>query len=67
MTFILEIDDVDRFDEVKKITSYFGVHPSYKQSGDGKWSKHMSKRGRGAMRGALCMYAKSWIRFNKPL
>ena len=67
MTFVLEIDGVDRFDDVKKITSYFGVHPTYKESGDGKWGNHMSKRGRGTMRAALYMCAKTGVRFNEPL
>lgn len=67
ITFVLEIDGVDRFDDVKKISSYFGVHPTYKESGDGKWGNHMSKRGRGTMRAALYMCAKTGVRFNEPL
>jgi len=65
--FILEIDGIDRFDDVKKIASYFGVHPTYKESGDGKWGNHMSKRGRGTMRAALYMCAKTGVRCNDPL
>jgi transposase len=67
VTFVLEIDGVDRFDDVKKIASYFGLHPTYKESGDGRWGNHMSKRGRGTMRANLYMCAKSGIRFNEPL
>lgn len=67
VTFVLEIDGVDRFDNVKKIASYYGVHPTFKESGDGKWGNHMSKRGRGTMRAALYMCAKTGIRFNEPL
>lgn len=67
VTFILEIDGIDRFDDVKKIASYFGVHPTFKESGDGKWGNHMSKRGRGTMRATLYMCAKTGVRFNEPL
>ena len=67
VTFVLEIDGVDRFGDVKKIGSYYGVHPTFKESGDGKWGNHMSKRGRGTMRAALYMCAKTGVRFNEPL
>jgi transposase len=67
VTFVLEIDGVDRFSDVKKITSYFGVHPTFKESGDGKWGNHMSKRGRGTIRATLYMCAMSGIRYNEPL
>lgn len=67
VTFVLEIDGVERFDDVKKIAAYFGVHPTFKESGDGKWGNHMSKRGRGTMRAALYMCAKTGVRFNEPL
>ena len=52
---------------MKKISSYFGIDPRYKESGDGKWGNHMSKRGRGTMRAALYMCAKTGVRFNEPL
>lgn len=42
----LEIEEVSRFETSKKLASYFGVHPSYKQSGDGTWGNHISKKGR---------------------
>lgn len=67
VTFVLEIDGVDRFNDVKKITSYFGVHPTFKESGDGKWGNHMSKRGRGTLRATLYMCAMSGVRYNEPL
>jgi transposase len=47
----LEIESVSRFDTVKKMASYFGIHPTYKQSGDGLWGNYMSKKGRGEIRG----------------
>lgn len=61
---VLEIEDVTRFENVKKISSYFGVHPCFKQSGDGLWGNHMSKKGRGFLRSALYMSALSAVRYN---
>lgn len=65
--FILEIEDITRFESVKKMASYFGVHPSFKQSGDGQWGSYMSKRGRGTMRSALYMCALSGMSCNPVL
>jgi len=50
---MLEIEDVNRFFTVKQITAYFGVHPTFKQSGDGTWNIKMSKKGRSEIRGVL--------------
>lgn len=67
VTFILEIEDVTRFDSVKKLAAYFGVHPTFKQSGDGQWGSYMSKRGRGTLRRALYMCAMAGMRCNPVL
>ena len=64
---VLEIENIDRFDNVKKMASYFGVHPCFKQSGDGKWGSHISKRGRGTIRAVLYMCTLSGMRFNPVL
>jgi transposase len=64
VTIILEIEDVDRFGDVKKMASFFGLHPTFKQSGDGKWGNHMSKKGRGNIRAALYMTSLSAVRYN---
>lgn len=64
---ILEIEDIQRFDNAKKMASFFGVHPSFKQSGDGKWGSHMSKRGRGTIRATLYMCALSGMQHNPVL
>jgi transposase len=42
---MLEIGVVERFRSVKALASYFGLHPVYKQSGDGIWGFRMSKKG----------------------
>ncbi len=63
----LEIENVDRFETSKKMASFFGVHPTYKQSGDGMWGNHMSKKGRSDIRGVLYMAALASIRYNPLL
>ena len=64
---MLEIEDIDRFEECKRIASYFGVHPKFKQSGDGTWASHMSKQGRGQVRAILYITSLSGIRCNPIL
>jgi transposase len=64
---LLEIEDIRRFEHCKKMTAYFGVHPTFKQSGDGTWGSHMSKKGRGEIRAVLYMTALSGIRCNPIL
>lgn len=64
VTFVLEIEDINRFESSKKMASYFGVHPTFKQSGDGIWGNHMSKKGRGNIRATLYMVALSAVRYN---
>jgi transposase len=61
---ILNIVSIERFLSAKHLASYFGVHPVYKQSGDGVWGYHMSKRGRVAPRSILFMIAWSGINYN---
>jgi transposase len=61
---MLEIEDASRFGVAKKIAAYFGVHPTYKQSGDGTWTIGMSKKGRGELRAILYMAALTGIRHN---
>lgn len=67
VSLLLEIEDVKRFATVQKLTSYFGVHPCFKQSGDGIWGNHMSKKGRSEIRGVLYMAALSGIGCNPAL
>lgn len=52
---LLEIEDIGRFESAKKLCSYFGVHPIFKQSGDGVGKIRMSKKGRSAVRRVLFM------------
>lgn len=67
VSIILEIEDINRFETAKQLTAFFGVHPSFKQSGDGFWASHMSKKGRSEIRAVLYMAALSGLRFNPML
>ena len=58
------IEDINRFDSAKKLVSFFGVHPAFKQSGD-KTSKYcMSKKGNSRAREILYMIALCSVRCN---
>ena len=61
---LLEIGFVERFATSKKLASFFGIHPVYKQSGDGTWGFHMSKKGRRVPRQILYMVTISAINAN---
>jgi transposase len=61
---LIHIECVERFATSKKISSFYGVHPVYKQSGDGAWGYHMSKQGDVAVRNILYMVTLSAIRWN---
>ncbi len=61
---ILEIGSVERFATAKKLASFFGLHPRYKQSGDGNWGFHMSKMGRIVPRQILYMVAMTAVQCN---
>lgn len=62
---IVEIEDINRFENAKKLGAYFGTHPMYKQSGDGTWGNHMSKKGRSEIRAVLYMSCLSAIRHDE--
>jgi transposase len=64
---MLEIENISRFESSKSIAAYFGIHPTFKQSGDGTWGSHMSKKGRGEIRAVLYMAALTGIRCNPIL
>lgn len=61
---LIEIEDINRFPSSKKICSYFGIHPIYKQSGDGTCYIGMSKKGAAEIRGILYMVTRSAIVYN---
>lgn len=55
---MIEILSVERFSSVKKLASFFGIHPVFKQSGDGLSGYKMSKRGRKEPRQLLFNIAR---------
>ena len=61
---LLEIQTVKRFSSVKKLASFFGIHPVFKISGDGTGRFRMSKKGRKEARRILFMAALTAIRCN---
>jgi transposase len=61
---LLHIGTIERFVSVKKLASFWGVHPKFKQSGDGVWSVRMSKEGHSAPRAILFMATLVAIRHN---
>jgi transposase len=61
---LIEIGCIERFPTVKHLASFFGLHPVYKQSGDGTWGMHMSKKGRRRPRTTLFMVALNGIKNN---
>ncbi|MFO8164065.1 MAG: transposase [Desulfatiglandales bacterium] len=61
---LLQIQTVERFLSVKKLASFFGLHPVYKISGDGVGRFRMSKKGRKEPRKILFMVALTAIRSN---
>jgi transposase len=62
---LVEIEDINRFETAKKLDAYFGTHPMWKQSGDGTWGNHMSKKGRSDIRGVLYMCGMSAVRHDE--
>lgn len=61
---MLDIHSVERFCNVKKLASHFGIHPVFKESGDGASGFRMSKQGRKEPRRILFMVALAAIRCN---
>ena len=64
LDLLMEIQDINRYPDAKHLASFFGMHPVYKLSGDGKSGFRMSKKGRRAPRQILFMVAMTAIRTN---
>jgi transposase len=56
---IIEIEDINRFDSAKKLSSYAGIHPEIKESGDMKKVARMSKTGRSGIREVMFHVART--------
>ena len=61
---MLQIQSAERFLTSKKLSSFFGIHPEYKKSGDGTYKYRMSKKGRKEGRQILFIVAMSAIQSN---
>lgn len=61
---LLLIVSVDNFSSTKKIASFFGLHPVWKESGDGTSGWHLSKQGSKEARNILYNVALTAFRDN---
>ncbi len=61
---LLQIVSIDKFSSTKKIASFFGLHPVWKESGDGKSGWHVSKQGSKEARNILYNVALTALRDN---
>lgn len=61
---MVEIEDIARFSTADKLASYFGLHPTERESGDKKKVSRMSKKGRPAIRAALYNCARTAVVFD---
>ena len=61
---LMEVEDINRFRKASKMSSYFGVHPVFKISGDGGYKARMSKKGRSSWRSLLFMAARNVVNHN---
>jgi len=64
---LLNICSTEYYQSTKNLASYFGIHPIWKQSGDGTWGMHMSKQGKKEVRNILYMVAKTAIVHNERI
>jgi len=61
---LLEIGDIKRFPSAKRLASYFGLHPIFRQSGDKIKEIRMSKQGSREARYLLFNIVMSAINYN---
>ncbi|HEX8675865.1 MAG TPA: IS110 family transposase [Segetibacter sp.] len=62
---MMDIESIDNYSCAKQLCAQFGMHPTFKQSGDGTWAARLSKMGRSSVRGLLYMPALAAIRSNE--
>jgi len=63
--FYIELGDPRRFDNTSQLAAFFGVNPTFKQSGDGKYKSKMSKQGSVRMRSTLYLMAHNLFMQNE--
>lgn len=59
--FLIEIGDYKRFGSTDQLAAFYGVNPSFKQSGDGIYKVKMSKQGSAKMRAVLYLIAHNLV------
>jgi len=64
VALMIYIQNVERFPSAKKISAFFGLHPVFKQSGDGTSRIQMSKQGQKNVRRILFMVTLNAIQSN---
>ena len=55
---MMDIESIDNYSCAKQLCAHFGMHPTFKQSGDGTWAARLSKMGRSSVRG--CFTCQLW-------
>jgi len=63
--FLIDLGDYLRFNSSDQLAAFYGVHPSFKQSGDGKFKVKMSKQGSASMRATLYLIAHNLYMHNQ--
>lgn len=53
VSYLIELGDYKRFENTDQLAAFYGVNPSFKQSGDGLFKVKMSKQGNARMRAVL--------------
>ena len=64
---LIEIGNIDWFELSKQLVAYIGVHPVYRQSGDGTYGMHMSREGRTEAKRILFMVTLSALKSNNDI
>ena len=58
---LIQLGDYKRFTDTNQLAAFYGVNPSFKQSGDGKYRVKMSKQGSPEMRAILYVAANNVV------
>jgi transposase len=66
-SIMIQIEDIARFASPKELASYFGLHPTIRESGDKQSVSRMSKKGRPPVRATLYMCANTAVLFDPHL
>lgn len=64
ISVLVHLGDISLFNDTDQIAAFFGVHPIFKQSGDGKWGAKRSKQDNKTMRSVLYNCAANVVQHN---